>query len=85
MSLPSSEFSHQFLNFFYNLNLKTFSMNFTELFINLTLIPNCFMAFIAAKTSSDLRRLYALDLPDASDENNTHLILKLYLHLQFDF
>jgi hypothetical protein len=32
---------------------------------------------IAARTSSDRSKLYALDLPFAIEENKTHLILKL--------
>ena len=40
-------------------------------------MPNFLTAFIAAMTSSDLRRFFAFDIPLASDANKTHLILKL--------
>ena len=46
-------------------------------FLIITLIPNFFTASNAAKTSSDIKRFFALDVPFANEEKSTHLILKL--------
>ena len=43
----------------------------------MTLIPKFFIACIAAITSSDIKRFFAVDLPLANEANSTHLILKL--------
>ena len=40
-------------------------------------MPNFLTASIAAATSSEIKRLSALDTPDAREASNTHLILKL--------
>ena len=40
-------------------------------------MPRFFIAFIAAKTSSDIKRFFAFDCPFANDAKSTHLILKL--------
>ena len=40
-------------------------------------MPNFFIAFIAAKTSSDMSKFFATEIPFANDEINIHLILIL--------
>ena len=40
-------------------------------------IPNFLIALMAAKTSSDNNKLFALEIPLAKDENKTHLTLML--------
>jgi len=46
---------------------------------------NFLIAFTAASTSSDLSKFFAVEVPFASDENKTHLILKLLSPLTFIF
>ena len=48
----------------------------SSLFI-FTLIPSFLIAFIAAKTSSDIKRFFAFEVPFANEANKTHLILRL--------
>ena len=43
------------------------------------------MALIAAATSSDINRFFALDIPLANDENRTHLILILLSTYSYNF
>ena len=40
-------------------------------------MPSFLTALITDKTSSEIRRFFATELPDANEENKTHLILKL--------
>jgi len=43
----------------------------------LDLIPNILIALIAANTSSDNNKFFALDTPFAKEEKSTHLMLRL--------
>ena len=50
----------------------------SHLFLNkLTLIPNFLRHLIALSTSSDINKLYAVDLPNACEASKAHLIDKL--------
>ena len=43
----------------------------------ITLTPNFLIAWIVAKTSSDINKFFAFEIPLARDEINSHLILML--------
>ena len=78
ISRPSvPEFCAFIVRFFY-IYIHLFpSQNFTFIFLTIVLIPSFLTASIAAKTSSDIKRFFAFDVPSAKEANSTHLILKL--------
>ena len=65
--------------------LSCFCFPFLSFLLIFTLMPNFFIAFIAAKTSSDINKFFAFDLPLANEENKTHLMLKLLSPLTLIF
>ena len=52
-------------------------------FFNLTLIPSFLIACIAANTSSDINKFFEFEIPFASEENKTHLMLRLLSPLTY--
>ena len=48
-----------------------------KFFLLITFIPNFLIISIAAKTSSDINKFFALEIPDAIEANKTHLMLIL--------
>ena len=57
--------------------VKKLKNNKSNLNFVITFIPNFLTAFIEVITSSDISKFFDIETPLPSDENRTHLILKL--------